>query len=53
MFLRWKNEVLTRCLMWGSKVSWGSIFTPRLVITGDRGRLWPEKVMLVIVDVLT
>lgn len=53
MFLRWKNEVLHKCLMWGSKVRWGSIFTPKLVMTGERGRFWPEKVMLVMVEDLT
>ena len=53
IFRRWKNEVLQRFLMWGSKVRWESILTPRLVITDESGRFWPEKVMLVIGDDLT
>ena len=36
-----------------SKVRWGSIFTPRLVTTEERGRIWLENVMLVIGDELT
>ena len=47
IFRRWKKEVLQRCLIWGSKLRWGSILTPRLVTTGERGRSCPEKVMLV------
>ena len=39
--------------MWGSKVRWESILTPRLVMTDESGRFWPEKVMLVIEDDLT
>ena len=51
MFLRWKKEVLQMCLMWASKFRWGSIITPRLVTTGERGRSCPEKLMLVMGDV--
>lgn len=50
MFLKWKKEVLHRCLMWSSKVR-GSILTPRLVTDVESGIFWPEKVMLIMTDV--
>lgn len=51
--LRWKKEVLHRCLMWASKVRWESILTSKLMTDVERGISWPEKITLVMSDVRT
>lgn len=42
----WSLEMLQRWLIWDSKMSWGSIFTPKFVTVDDREILEPEKVMM-------